>query len=71
MDLTPEEQAILEGYAAGLTDEEVAAACGLSPEAVRAHLTTIQQKLGAHSKLEAVLIALKAGLIAGPGSPHS
>ena len=68
VELTAQEQAILQAYAVGWTTEQVAAACGLSPAAVQTHLATIQRKLGALSKLEAVIIALRAGLISQPTS---
>jgi DNA-binding NarL/FixJ family response regulator len=66
VELTPQEQAILQAYAVGWTTEQVAAACGLSPTVVQTHLATIQRKLGALSKLEAVIIALRSGLISQP-----
>ena len=66
VELTAQEQAILQAYAVGWTTEQVAAACGLSPAAVQTHLAAIQRKLNARSKLEAVLIALRSGLISQP-----
>jgi DNA-binding CsgD family transcriptional regulator len=49
--------------AEGLGVTEAADTLGLSPEAARRLLASAVTKLGARSKLEAVIIALREGLI--------
>ena len=58
--LTVEERRALSLSATGLTVTEVAEAMGTSPEVVRLWLASAIDKLGARSKLEAVLIAGRA-----------
>jgi len=68
--LTTEEWAALSLSATGLTVTEVAVALDASPEAVRAVLASAVRKLGARSKLEAVVLALQTGQISQPaGGP--
>jgi DNA-binding CsgD family transcriptional regulator len=54
---------LLECVSFGLTDEQIAAEAGLSPEAVRANLRRVVRSLEARNRAHAVAIALKAGLI--------
>jgi DNA-binding CsgD family transcriptional regulator len=61
--LTPRECAVLAASATGRTVAEVAELLGQSPEEVRRHLGSAIARLGARSKLEAVLVALRRGLI--------
>jgi DNA-binding NarL/FixJ family response regulator len=61
--LAPREREVLEASAAGLNAAEVAARLGVSTHTARTHLKNAMKKLGAHSKLEAVLTALRLGLI--------
>ena len=49
--------------ATGLTTAEVAERLGIGPDEVRRHLVGAMAALGARSKLEAVLLALRRGLI--------
>lgn len=60
------ERAILTEAARGLTAHETAGRLGLAPEIVRSHLVRTIERLGAGSKLEAVIIALRRGLIEAP-----
>src|SRR5829696_7527988 len=55
--------------AIGLGVAEVADLLGLSPDAVRASIASAITKLGARSKLEAVVVALRGGLIEIPRGP--
>jgi len=64
--LTPREREILEQLAAGPTTTEIAVALGISPLTVRSHVKSILAKLGVHSKLEAVIFALRHGVIELP-----
>jgi DNA-binding NarL/FixJ family response regulator len=54
---------VLELLARGLTTDEAASRIGVSPGVVRRHLATAIVALGARSKLEAILAALRLGLI--------
>jgi two-component system nitrate/nitrite response regulator NarL len=67
--LTAQERAVLAASAKGLGVIEVAQSLDLSPEAVRAAIASAAEKLGARSKLEAVVIALRTGLIDLPREP--
>jgi DNA-binding NarL/FixJ family response regulator len=64
--LTTQETAILAASATGRTVGEVAKFLGYPRETVLQCLATAIQKLGARSKLEAVVIALRRGLIDVP-----
>ena len=67
--LTMQERRALELSASGLVSAEVADAMGVSPGVVRASLVSAIGKLGARSRLEAVVIALRSGLIEIPRGP--
>ena len=62
-DLTTREREILQYLADGLGTQAIAAKLVLSVHTVRNHVQAVLAKLHAHSKLEAVAIAAKAGLI--------
>jgi DNA-binding NarL/FixJ family response regulator len=62
-ELMPFERAVLATSATGLCVTEVAEHLGESPESVRHALASVMTKLGAGSKLEAVVIAFRHGLI--------
>jgi DNA-binding CsgD family transcriptional regulator len=49
--------------ARGLSTAEVAAELGADPDEVRGALRRAMAELGARSKLEAIILALRAGLI--------
>jgi len=61
--LAPRERQVLEILAKGRSTEEVADALGITIHTVRTHLKNAMAKLNAHSKLEAVVVALRKGLI--------
>jgi DNA-binding NarL/FixJ family response regulator/tRNA A-37 threonylcarbamoyl transferase component Bud32 len=68
---TPNEQplsdldhAILTGVAAGMTNDQIAERLNIDPQLVAAQLVVIIDQLGASSRVEASLIALRQGLIA-------
>ncbi len=67
-DLTPQERALLQALARGLSEREVAHCYSLSPATVHTTLTTVQQKLQVSSKLEAIFLALQTGLIPFPSA---
>jgi DNA-binding NarL/FixJ family response regulator len=62
--LTPREREILDLLAEGLTNQAIAARLTVSLNTVRTHVQTVLTKVGAHSKLEAVALATKSGLLA-------
>ena len=64
--LTPAECDVLAVSATGRVVSEVAEVLGHPPETVRRALDSAVNKLGARSKLEAVLLALRAGVIREP-----
>jgi DNA-binding NarL/FixJ family response regulator len=61
--LTTRESEILGLLAKGRTTESISTELFLSPHTVRNHIGTILSKLGAHSKLEAVAISVRDGII--------
>jgi DNA-binding NarL/FixJ family response regulator len=61
--LTTREQEVLRAIARGQTTAMVAQALGLSEYTVRNHVRSILGKLDAHTKLEAVVHAARAGLV--------
>lgn len=64
--LTPFERDVLALSATGMTLAEIAAELGESPIAVRQSVTSSIAKLGARSKLEAIILAVRQGLIRHP-----
>lgn len=65
-DLTARECEILRYMAQALPYKDIAARAYLSVNTVRKHVQSILRKLGAHSKLEGVLIARERGLVEIP-----
>jgi len=61
--LTEEERIVLALVASGLNTSEVATCLARPPEAIRRAIGSALTRLGARSKLEAVTIALRRGLI--------
>jgi DNA-binding NarL/FixJ family response regulator len=61
--LTRDEQAVLAASVTGRGVADVAAFLELPSEAVRRLIASCVEKLGARSKLEAVIIAMRNGLI--------
>lgn len=62
-DLTEREYEVLRLMAAGTSTEGMAEALFVSAHTIRSHVRHILEKLGAHSKLEAVAIALREGIV--------
>ena len=62
-DLSAREREVLELLGAGVSTANIAAQLFLSVHTVRNHVQSILTKLGAHSKLEAVAIATREGLL--------
>ena len=63
--LTDRERDVLELVAGGLQNAAIADQLHVSVHTVRNHIANLSAKLGAHSKLEALSIAIRSGLIAG------
>lgn len=61
--LTKRQMEILWLVALGLTDRGVAAELRISRNTVTNHLVQIRERVGAESRLDLVLIALKQGLL--------
>ena len=61
--LTPREREILQMIADGLTDREIARRLVLSPATARTHARNLIGKLGAHTRAQAVAIAIRRGEI--------
>ena len=61
--LTGRERDVLRLLAQGLRTAAIAAELQLAPATVRNHVGNLLQKLGAHSRAEAVVVALQRGLV--------
>lgn len=66
--LTSREREILRLMGEGLKPKSIAIHLGISVETVRGHLKSIMVKLDAHTQLEAVLTAVREGIVS-PSSP--
>lgn len=62
-DLTGREREVLQLLAQGMPTDALADRLYISKHTARSHVRNILAKLGAHSKLEAVAIALRSGLV--------
>jgi DNA-binding NarL/FixJ family response regulator len=62
-DLTAREREVLGMLARGTSTDEITQMLVLSPHTVRNHIRSVLTKLDAHSRLEAVAIAVRAGLV--------
>ncbi|MEE4542652.1 LuxR C-terminal-related transcriptional regulator [Streptomyces sp. V4-01] len=61
--LTPRELDVLSSVASGATNAAAASRLRLRPETVKSYLRSAMRKLGAHTRLEAVVAARRAGLL--------
>lgn len=61
--ITSREQEVLRLLASGASTEAIATQLGISPATARNHINKILGKLGVHSRLEAVTLALRNGVI--------
>jgi DNA-binding NarL/FixJ family response regulator len=66
--LTKRELEVLGVMATGASNQAIADQLFISRDTVRNHVASILQKLGAHSKLEAVALALQRDIIEPPGA---
>jgi DNA-binding NarL/FixJ family response regulator len=65
--LTPREMEVLQWLASPLTYRQVAEQLHVSEETVRSHAKHILDKLGQPNRAQAVLAAMRLGLVEGPG----
>ncbi len=61
--LTPREIQILSLMAEGHAPEAIAAELGMSPNTLRTHTQNVLMKLGVHSKVEALVVAIRHGKV--------
>lgn len=61
--LSDREREILRGLVKGMSNEEIASSLFIAPVTVRNHIRNIYQKLHVHSKSQAVVTAMKQGLV--------
>jgi DNA-binding NarL/FixJ family response regulator len=61
--LSKREQEVLEQLATGSSTREIADALGLGDETVKSHLSRIYQKLKATDRVQAVVVAMRHGLV--------
>ncbi|MEA2395121.1 MAG: hypothetical protein QOJ82_3012 [Solirubrobacteraceae bacterium] len=61
--LTPREREVLQALGDGLDSQAIARRLGISTRTQRNHVASILAKLGVHSQLQAVLFALRYGVI--------
>lgn len=61
--LTDREQEILAALAEGLTDKEMAGRLQISVATVHTHVTNILSKMDVHSRAQAIIAAVRAGLV--------
>ena len=66
--LEPLERRVLELLATGQSNRQVAERLDIPVDVARAQFITIMDKLGASSKLEAIIIAIRRGLLVPPSS---
>jgi PAS domain S-box-containing protein len=64
--LTPRQREVLELIASGLSTSEIAKKLTLSTETVRNHLRSVFRELHVHTRLEAIAVARRLGLLAPP-----
>ena len=61
--LTPREREVLQLLAEGLNDKEIAQRLHVSPQTARTHMENILNKLGVNSRLQALVFALRHGVV--------
>jgi len=61
--ITPRESQVLQALAEGLSNKEIAAKLHMSVDTERTHMMNILNKLGVHSRLQALVFAARHGLV--------
>ncbi len=64
--LTPREREVLTHLGAGLANPQIAERMGLAPSTVKDHVRAVLGKLGGLNRVQAAIIADRAGLVATP-----
>ena len=67
--LTPRERRVLRALADGLDNKEIARRLGITVETERNYLSSVFAKLGVHSRLQALVFALRHGIVEIPQAP--
>ncbi len=68
--LTPRQQEIIRLLAMGLPNKQIARRLGIGVETVKTHISKVLAKLGVGSRTEAVIVAMREGVLAPPGAPR-
>jgi DNA-binding CsgD family transcriptional regulator len=63
VDLSKREREVLERIARGASNETIAAELGIVPQTVRNYITTVYDKLGVHTRGEAIVWARERGIV--------
>jgi DNA-binding NarL/FixJ family response regulator len=66
--LTPRQMEILQLMADGVSSRDIAQRLEMSPQTLRTHVQNILTRLGAHTKLEAVALAIRQGRVRPRGA---
>jgi DNA-binding NarL/FixJ family response regulator len=61
--LTPREMEVLDYIAQGFMNKRIAVKLGISEQTIKNHITSILRKLNANARTEAVVVAIRQGLI--------
>jgi DNA-binding NarL/FixJ family response regulator len=61
--ITPREREVLQALAEGLSNKEIAAKLHMSVDTERTHIMNILNKLGVHSRIQALVFAARHGLV--------
>jgi DNA-binding CsgD family transcriptional regulator len=64
--LSQREMDVLRLIVSGQTDKEIGGALSISPRTVSTHVTSILNKLGASTRTEAAMMAVRAGVLTPP-----
>ncbi|MEV4743898.1 response regulator transcription factor [Streptomyces sp. NPDC049555] len=68
--LTPREREVLGHLGEGLANPQIAARMGLAPSTVKDHVRAVLGKLGGLNRVQAAIIADRAGLVGGDARPE-
>ncbi len=63
LELTPRQRQVLRLAATGATYKEIASRLGVTSKTARNHLTNLYGQLGVHNRAQAVMYALRLGLV--------
>ena len=64
--LTPRELDVLQELVRGASNREIASALGIAEETVKSHVGSLLGKLQADNRAQAIVTALKRGLVSPP-----